>query len=84
MHFAASCHNFLVLETFVIDVPWRSEISNEALVFEDGCFVVSNTPGLGLELHESAFAKYPYKPHDLRHYTGNLTDIRPSGSCRWF
>ena len=84
MHFAASCHNFLVLETFVIDVPWRSEISTEALVFEDGCFVVPDTPGLGLDLNESVFAKYPYKPHDLRHYTGNLTDIRPPGSCRWF
>ncbi len=84
MHFAASTHNFIVLETFVIDVPWRSEISTESYVFEDGCFVVPSTPGLGLDLCEEAFGRHPYTPHDLRHYTGKLTDIRPPGSCRWF
>lgn len=84
LHFAASCNNFLVLETFVIDVPWRRDISTEGWRFEDGCFVVPETPGLGVELRKEAFAKHPYKVHDLRHYTGKLTDIRPPDSCRWF
>jgi galactonate dehydratase len=84
LHFAASCHNFLVLETFVVDVPWRRDLSGEDWTFEDGCFVVPRTPGLGVELNEAVFDKHPYRPHDLRHYTGKLTDIRPPGSCRWF
>jgi len=52
--------------------------------FEDGCFVVPTKPGLGLELREEVFHKYPYQPHDLRHYTGKLTDIRPPDAGRWF
>src|SRR5690606_27799080 len=46
LHFAASCTNFLVLETFVIDVPWRRELSTENWRFEDGCFLVPDAPGL--------------------------------------
>ena len=84
LHFAASCNNFMVLETFVIDVPWRRDITTEDWAFEDGCFVVPETPGLGVELRKEAFAKYPYKVHNLRHFTGKLTDIRPPDSCRWF
>jgi len=84
LHFAASCHNFLVLETMVTDVPWRHEVSTEDWTFEDGCFVVPTKPGLGLELREEVFHKYPYQPHDLRHYTGKLTDIRPPDAGRWF
>jgi len=84
LQFAATCHNFLVLETFITDVPWRRDISTEQVQFEDGCFVVSSKPGLGVELNEEAFVEYPYRPHDLRHYTGKLTDIRPPGAGRWF
>ena len=84
LQFAATCHNFLVLETFITDVPWRGDLTNEAVRFEDGCFVISDKPGLGIELNEDVFGKYPYQPHDLRHYTGKLTDIRPPGAGRWF
>jgi galactonate dehydratase len=84
LHFAASCHNFLVLETMVTDVPWRRDISTEDWAFKDGCFVIPTKPGLGLELREEAFQKYPYQPRDLRHYAGTLTDIRPPDARRWF
>jgi galactonate dehydratase len=84
MHFAASCQNFLVLETFIIDVPWRREISTEDWGFVDGCFIVPDRPGLGVELNEEALARYPYQPHEFRHYSGKLTDIRPPDSRRWF
>ncbi len=77
MHFAASCHNFLVLESFIIDVPWRRDISTEDFKFEDGCYVVPDKPGLGVDLCEDVFEKYPYRTHEFRHYTGKLTDIRP-------
>lgn len=84
MHFAASCHNFLVLESFIIDVPWRRDISTEDFKFEDGCYVVPDKPGLGVDLCEDVFEKYPYRTHEFRHYTGKLTDIRPPDSRRWF
>jgi hypothetical protein len=28
--------------------------------------------------------KRPYKPRNLRHYTGTLTDIRPKGDTFYF
>ena len=84
LHFAASSHNCMLLETMVTDVPWRKEVTTEDWTFEDGHFVVPKTPGLGLDLCEEVLGKYPYQPRDLRHYTGQLTDIRPPGACRWF
>ncbi|MBZ9894368.1 MULTISPECIES: galactonate dehydratase [unclassified Mesorhizobium] len=84
LHFAASCNNFMVLETFAIDVPWRREMTTEDWTFQDGCLLVPETPGLGVELRKEALCKHPYKQHSLRHFTGKLTDIRPPDSCRWF
>ncbi len=84
LHFAASCHNFLMLETMIDDVPWRKDVAIEDAVMEDGCFVVPRTPGLGIELCIEAFDDHPYQPHDLRHYDGNLTAIRPAGAVPWY
>ena len=41
-------------------------------------------PGLGLELNEEAFADHPYQPRPLRHYRGDLTDIRPPEAVPYF
>ena len=41
-------------------------------------------PGLGITLDEEACARYPYRPHTLRHYTGALTDIRPAETEFYF
>jgi galactonate dehydratase len=84
LQFAATCHNFTLLETMVTDVPWRQDITTEAIQFEDGYMMIPNRPGLGLELNLEAMARYPYRPHDLRHYTGALTAIRPPDARRWF
>jgi galactonate dehydratase len=82
---AASTPNFLMLETMASDVAARGEVAPEALVFEDGHMLIPNTPGLGIELNEEAAAKYPYEPHDLRHYTtGALTKIRPAEARPYF
>lgn len=75
---AASTANFLMLETMMSDVAWRGEVVPEQLTFEDGHLLIPDKPGLGLELNEEAAARFPYEPHDLRHYTtGALTSIRP-------
>jgi galactonate dehydratase len=45
---------------------------------------IPDAPGLGIELNEAAIAAHPYEPHDLRHYTGQLTDIRPADAKGYF
>ncbi|MGI6083264.1 MAG: galactonate dehydratase [Limnochordia bacterium] len=84
LHFAASCHGFLMLETMVTDVSWRGEVASEYGRFVDGCFEPPSQPGLGVELHEGAFSRFSYSPKDLRHYDGSLTNIRPPDARRWF
>jgi len=39
---------------------------------------IPQSPGLGVDIDLDALAKHPYQPHDLRHYKGTLTDIRPA------
>jgi galactonate dehydratase len=84
LHFAASCSNFLMLEAMATDVPWRADVATERCVFDDGYFEVPNIPGLGVELHEESFRHHPYRPHDLRHYIGQLTNIRPPDARPWY
>jgi galactonate dehydratase len=66
-----------MLETLLTDVPWRREVAPEELELVDGHMKIPDKPGLGVELNEAEAAKHPYTPHDLRHYTGALTAIRP-------
>jgi galactonate dehydratase len=39
---------------------------------------------LGIDLNEEAIASHPYEPRDLRHYSGTLTDIRPTDAKSYF
>ncbi len=84
LQLAACIPNFAFLETMTNDVPWRAAITTEDLQFRDGGFVIPNAPGLGIDIVPAAIAAHPYTPHDLRHYRGNLTDIRPPQSCPYF
>jgi galactonate dehydratase len=84
LQLAACTPNFCILEIMASDVTWRSEITNENLHFEDGYITIPDKPGLGIELDEEAVLKYPYQPIDLRHYTGQLTNIRPPKVKNYF
>jgi galactonate dehydratase len=84
LQLAACIPNFHLLETMALDVPWRADICDEHIVFADGLMSVPDRPGLGIELNEEAIAEHPYEPHDLRHYRGDLTDIRPPGAVPWY
>jgi galactonate dehydratase len=84
LQLAACTPNFTILEIMISDVIWRSEICDEALQMENGCLLIPDKPGLGIEIDEAACARYPYQPHRLRHYTGNLTDIRPPQTAPYF
>ncbi len=77
LQLAACTPNFYILEIMANDVPWRNEITNENLVYEDGYMKIPNDPGLGIELNEEQALKYPIRSTDLRHYSGQLTNIRP-------
>ena len=84
MQLAACTPNFFLLETMATDIPWRKDLTNESLVFQDGYFEITDRPGLGVELNEEAFAEHPYQSRPLRHYRGDLTDIRPPEAIPYF
>jgi galactonate dehydratase len=81
---AACTPNFCIHETMAVDVPWRAEICNEQVRFENGRMFIPDAPGLGIELNEEAIARHPYEARDLRHYNGTLTAIRPPDAKSYF
>ncbi|WNR42963.1 galactonate dehydratase [Paenibacillus roseipurpureus] len=84
LQIAACSPNFFYLEIMATDVPWRKDITNENLRFEDGYMYIPDEPGLGIDLNVEALKEHPYIQHDLRHYTGQLTQIRPPGAIHYF
>lgn len=84
LQLAGCCTNFSILEIMYSDVPWRADVTNEELRYEDGYIYVPDKPGIGIEINEEACLAHPYQPHTLRHYTGALTDIRPPESKFYF
>jgi len=77
LQLAACTPNFLIHEIMLTDGSFRKDFSDEEVVFEDGFIRIPDKPGLGIEINEDAVRKHPFQPRNLRHYTGNLTDIRP-------
>ncbi len=84
LQLAACVPNFSVLEIMSADVPHRREISTERVGFENGTLCIPDGPGLGIDLNEEAIAAHPYEPRDLRHYNGQLTNIRPPDAVDYF
>lgn len=84
LNLAASTPNFLIHEIMINDVPYRSDLSDEEVVYEDGNILIGDRPGLGVTINEAEAAKYPYQPINLRHYTGKLTEIRPAGEAKYY
>jgi galactonate dehydratase len=77
LQLAACTPNFSYLETMATDVLWRREIAAESWVLTNGTVRIPDTPGLGVHIDPDAISRHPYVRHDLRHYTGALTEIRP-------
>ncbi len=84
LQIAASTPNFHLLETMAVDVPWRTDICDEDIIFRNGKMLVPERSGLGVDINEDAVAEHPFEARDLRHYRGNLTDIRPVNACEWY
>jgi galactonate dehydratase len=84
LQLAACIPNFSILELMAVDVPYRNQVTSEQLRLADGCLLVPDRPGLGLELLTENFVEYPYRPVALRHYRGTLTDIRPPEAVPYY
>lgn len=84
LQLAANCANFCILEIMYSDVEWRKDVTNECLEYSDGYIKIPEKAGLGIEINEEECLKHPYQPHNLRHYTGSLTDIRPAKTEFYF
>jgi len=84
LQLAACIPNCMFLETMLLDVPWRHDICDENLTVCNGQMTIPDWPGLGIELNEAELRKHPYEPRDLRHYRGDLTDIRPVDAVPFF
>jgi galactonate dehydratase len=80
LQLAACVPNFYILEIMIHDVAWRKDVTDESVDYEDGCIKIPDKPGLGINLVEDEILKHPFSPKSLRHYRGDLTDIRPSGA----
>ena len=84
LQLAACVPNFRILEMMMTDVPYRAEICDEKLVLRNGCMEIPDRPGIGVELDERELLKHPFIPTQLRHYRGDLTDIRPVDAVRYY
>ena len=59
-------------------------VGEATLEYKDGYITIPDKPGLGIEINEEECLKHPYVEHNLRHYTGALTDIRPAKTEFYF
>ena len=84
LQLAACCPNFCILEIMNSDVDYRKFVTDENLVYKNGRITIGDKAGLGIELNEEECLKHPYCEHNLRHYNGSLTDIRPKKTEFYF
>jgi galactonate dehydratase len=69
LHFDLSTPNFLIQEDMLTDVPWRWEVVRHSLKTENGYWLPTEAPGLGIEVDEAAAAKHPFKQEVLQSTT---------------
>ena len=66
LHASATMPNFLLTEYFLNFEDVGAEIATPAFEVEDSYIRLPNTPGLGIDLDESALADRPYQPFKPR------------------
>lgn len=74
LHFALSTPNFLIQEDMLSDVPWRWEVVQHSLRTENGHWLPTDSPGLGIEVNEAAAAKHPFKQEVIHSLTVRAHD----------
>jgi galactonate dehydratase len=85
LQLGAAMPNFRYLEIMAVDVPWRADISDEALVLtEEGDVMIPSGPGLGITLDLEAIGEHPFTPHPMRLFSDAVADIRPADARSYF
>lgn len=84
LQLAATVPNFYIHEIMLTDGSFRRQVSTEEVHFRNGFIAINNKPGLGIDLNEDVLLAHPYKPRNLRHYVGTVTDIRPKGDTVYY
>lgn len=79
LHFDLSTPNFLIQEDMLTDVPWRWDVVKHNLKTENGCWLPTDSPGLGIEVDETAAARHPFQqevlhPTTIRAHDGAVLD----------
>ena len=78
LQIAAAIPNFTIQEYPLGELePPKSDIVKEPLTLEDGFLLISEKPGIGMELNEDALEKYPPVPravHSRLHIDGSVVD----------
>jgi len=62
LHFALATPNFLIQEDMMTEVPWRWEVVQSPLRSEQGYWLPTELPGLGIEINEAAARRHPFVP----------------------
>jgi galactonate dehydratase len=82
LHFDVSTPNFMVQEDFgTFDVPWRSQLVRGWNPIQNGELVLTDEPGLGLDIDEDVIADHPYRKNAFPSlWDGDwLTDFKQDG-----
>jgi galactonate dehydratase len=79
LHFALSTPNFLIQEDMLSDVPWRWDVVRSDLSTENGYWLPTKGPGLGIEVDEEQAKKHPFQqevmhPTTIRAKDGAILD----------
>jgi galactonate dehydratase len=74
LHFDLCTPNFLIQEDMLTDVPWRWEVVRHSLKTENGYWLPTDAPGLGIEVDESAAAKHPFQQEVIHSNTIRADD----------
>ena len=85
--FAAVKERFGRLDAFVNNAAHLGvglSVLNSTEADWDAVMNANALAGLGIDVNVEEIEKRPYKPRNLRHYTGALTDIRPKGDTFYF
>ncbi len=61
LHFALSTPNFLIQEDMLADVPWRWDVVQHSLKTENGHWLMTDAPGLGIDVNEEAARQHPFQ-----------------------
>lgn len=74
LHFALSTPNFLIQEDMLTDVPWRWEVVQHSLQTQNGYWLSTEAPGLGISIDEAAAARHPFQQETIHSTTIRAAD----------